>query len=268
MSKENTEKKKCWGRFYWLCIKRGWMMDECMEQENNGQNRISKRHPGAQRNLVYDKGRHDWSHEIKRHFLLGRKAMTNLDSILKSKDITLPTKVHLVKAMVFPVVRYGCERWTIKKSESRRMYAFELWCWRRPLSVCWTARSNQSILKEISLKYWLEGLRLKLKLQYFGNLMWITDSLENPDSGKDWRQEEKGTTEDEMVRQHHWLDRHEFDQAPGAGDGQGSLARYSPWGHKESGTTEWLNWLKGRQHKSTGEKWLFNKCFLENGEAA
>ena len=114
-----------------------------------------------------------------RHLLLGRKPMTNLDSILKSRDITLPTKVHLVKGMVFPVVMYGCENWTIKKAEHWRIDAFELWCWRRLLRVPWTARrSNKSILKEISSEYLLEGLMLKLKLQYFGHLMWRTDSLE------------------------------------------------------------------------------------------
>ena len=114
----------------------------------------------------------DSSHEIKRHLLLGRKVMTNLDSILKSRDITLPTKVCLVKAMVFPVVMYGCESWTIKKAEHRRIDAFELWCWRRLLRVPWTARrSYQSILKEISPEYSLEGLMLKLKLQYFGHLI-------------------------------------------------------------------------------------------------
>ena len=114
----------------------------------------------------------DCSHEIKRHLLLGRKVMTNLDSILKSKDITLSTKVRLVKAMVFPVVMYGCESWTIKKAERRRINAFELWCWRRLLRVPWTARrSNQSILKEINPGVSLEGMMLKLKLQYFGHLM-------------------------------------------------------------------------------------------------
>ena len=114
----------------------------------------------------------DCSHEIKRCLLLGREVMTNLDSILKSRDITLPTKVHLVKAMVFPVVMYGCESWTRKKAEHRRIDAFELWCWRRLLRVPWTAkRSSQSILKEISPEYSLEGLMLKLKLQYFGHLM-------------------------------------------------------------------------------------------------
>ena len=121
----------------------------------------------------------DCSHEIKRCLLLGRKVMTTLDSILKSRDITLSTKVHLVKAMVFPVVMYRCESWTIKKAEYWRIDVFELFCWRRLLRVPWTARSfNQSILKEISLKYSLEGLTLKLKLQYFGHLIWTTNSLE------------------------------------------------------------------------------------------
>ena len=121
----------------------------------------------------------DCSHEIKRHLLLGRKVMTNLDSILQSRDITLPTKVHLVKAMVFPVVMYGCESWTVKKAEHQRIDAFELWCWRRFLRVPWTARrSNQSILKEISPAISFEGMMLKLKLQYFGYLMRRVDSLE------------------------------------------------------------------------------------------
>ena len=121
----------------------------------------------------------DCSHEIKKHLLLGRKVMTNLDSIFKSRDITLPTKVSLVKAMVFPVVMYGRESWTTKKAEHRRNDAFELWCWRRLLRVPWSSRrSNQSILKEISPEYSLEGLMLKLKLQYFGHLMRRTDSLE------------------------------------------------------------------------------------------
>ena len=121
----------------------------------------------------------DCSHEIKRHLFLGRKSMTNLDSILKSRDITLPTKVHLVKAMVFPVVMYGYESWTIKKAECWRIDAFEVWCWRILLRVPWIARgSNQSILKEISPEYLLVALMLKLKLQYFGHLMWRTDSLE------------------------------------------------------------------------------------------
>ena len=139
-------------------------------------------------------------------------------------------KVHLVKAMVFPVVMYGCESWTIKKAEHRRIDAFELWCWRRLLRIAWTARrSNQSILKEISPKYSLEGLMLKLKLQSFGHLMRRTD----PDAGKHWRREEKEITEDEMVGWHHWLNGHEFEQALGVGDGQGGLACCSPWSPKE-----------------------------------
>ena len=121
----------------------------------------------------------DCHHEIKRHLLLGRKVMTNLESIFKSRDITLPTKVHLVKAMVFPVVMYGCESWTVEKAECQRIDAFELWCWRRLLKVPWTAkRSNQSILKETSPGCSLEGLMLRLKLQYFGHLMQRVDSLE------------------------------------------------------------------------------------------
>ena len=121
----------------------------------------------------------DCSHEIKRRLLLGRKVMTNLDSIFKSRDITLPTKVRLVKSMVYPVVMYGCESWTVKKAERRRIDAFELWCWRRLLRVPWTARrSNQSILKDTSPGCSLEGLMLKLKLQYFGHLMWRADSFE------------------------------------------------------------------------------------------
>ena len=151
----------------------------------------------------------DYSHEIKIPLLLERKAMTNLDSILKSRDISLPTKGHLVKAMVFPVVIYGCEGWTIKKAVCQRIDAFELW--RRLLRAPWTSRrSNQSILREVSPEYSLEGLMLKLKLQYFGHLMRRTDSFD-PDAGKGWRQEEKGTTEDEMAGWHHWLNGHEFE---------------------------------------------------------
>ena len=146
----------------------------------------------------------DCSHEIKRLLLLGRKVTTKLDSIFKSRDMTVPTKVHPVKAMVFPVVMYGCESWTVKKAEDQRIDAFELWCWRRLLRVPWTARrSNQSILKMISRGISLEGMILKLKLQYFGHLMRRTDSLEKTDAGRDWGQEEKGTTEDEMAGWHH-----------------------------------------------------------------
>ena len=162
----------------------------------------------------------DCSHEIKRRLLLGRKVMTNLDSIFKSRDITLPTKICLVKALVFPVVMYGCESWTVKKAECQRIDAFELWCWRRLLRVLWSARrSNQSILKEISPGCSLEGLMLKLKLQYFGHLMRRVDSLEKTlmlggIGGKRW----KGTTEDEMAGWHHWLDGHESEWTPGVGD--------------------------------------------------
>ena len=153
----------------------------------------------------------DCSHEIKRCLLLGREAMANRDSILKSRDITLPTMVRLVKAIVFPVVTYGCESWTIKKTECRRIDAFELWCWRRLLRVPWSARRfNQSILKEINPEYSL----LKLKLQYFHSeaetpIFWPPDKKnwliqKDPDAGKDWR-------EDEMVGLHHWLNGHEFE---------------------------------------------------------
>ena len=138
--------------------------------------------------------------------------MSNLDSIFKSRDITLLTKVRLVKAMVFPVIMYGCESWTVKKAEHRRIDAFELWCWRRLLRVPWTARrSNQSILKEISAGISLEGMMLKLELQYFGHLMQRVDSLEKTDAGRAWGQEEKGTTEDEMAGWHHRLYGHEFE---------------------------------------------------------
>ena len=130
--------------------------------------------------------------------------MTNLDSIFKSRDRPLSTKVRLVKAMVFPVVMYGCESWTVKKAECRRVDGFELWCWRRLLRVPWTARrSNQPILKELSPGCSLEGLMLKLKLQNFGHFMQRVDSLEDSDAGRDWGHEEKGTTEDEMAGWHH-----------------------------------------------------------------
>ena len=154
----------------------------------------------------------DCSHEIKRRLLFGRKVMTNLDSILKSRDITLPTKVRLVKAMVFQVVMYGCESWTVKKAERQRIDAFELWCWRRLLRVPWIARrSNQSILKDISPRCSLEGMMLKLKVQYFGYLMQRVDSLEKTDAGRGWEQEKKGLTEDEMAGWHHRLNEHEFE---------------------------------------------------------
>ena len=183
----------------------------------------------------------DCSHEIKRRLLFGRKVMTNLDSIFKSRDMTLPTKVRLVEAMVFPVVMYGCESWTVKKAEHQRIDAFELWCWRRLLRVPWTARrSNKSILKEISPGCSLEGLMLKLKLQYFGHLMGRADSLEKTDAGRDWGQEEKAMTGDEMAGWHHRLDGHETECTPGVGDRQGGLACCDSWGRKESHKTERL----------------------------
>ena len=188
----------------------------------------------------------DCSHEIKRRLLLGRKAMTNLDSILKSRDITLPTKVNLVKAMVFPVVMYGGESWTIKKAERRRIDTFELWCWRKLLRVPWTARtSNQSILKEISPGCSLEGLMLKLKLQYFGHLMQRANSLEKTLMlGKIEGGRKSGR------QRMRWLDgitdsmNMSLSKTPGAGDLQGGLSRCSPWGRKESDTTERLNCIE------------------------
>ena len=171
--------------------------------------------------------------------------MTNLDSILKSRDMTLPTKVCLVKAIVFPVVMYGCESWTVKKTECWKIDAFELWCWRRLLRVPWTARrSNQSILKEINPGISLTGMMLKLKLQYFGHLMGRLDSLEKTYAGRDWGQEEKGTTEDEMAGWHHWLNGRESEWTLGDGDGQRGLACYDSWCLKESDMTEQLNWTE------------------------
>ena len=154
----------------------------------------------------------DCSHEMKRCLLPGRKVLTNLDSILKSRDITLPSKFRIVKTIVFSVVMFGCESWTIKKIEYQRIDAFELCHWRRLLKVPWTARrSNQSILKEINPEYSLEGLMLKLKFQYIGHLMWKAHSHgKDHDSGKDWRQEEKGTKKDEIVGWHHQFNGYEF----------------------------------------------------------
>ena len=176
----------------------------------------------------------DCSHEIKRRLLLGRKVMTNLDSILESRDITLPTKVRLVKAMVFPVVMYGCESWTVKKAECRRIDAFELWYWRRLLRVPWTARrSNQSILKEISPGCSLEGLMLKLKLQYFGHLMRRADSFEKTlmlgeIEGRRRRGQQKMRWLDGITNSMNMI----FEQALEVGDGKGGLAYCSAWGNR------------------------------------
>ena len=163
---------------------------------------------------------------------------------IKNRDITFLTKICLVKAIVFPVAMYRCESWTIKKAKRLRIGAFELLCWRRLLRVPGTARSNQFILKEISPEYSLEGLMLRLKLQYFGHLIWRTDIGKDSDAGKDWMQEEKGMTEDEMVGWHHRLNGHEFEQALGVGEGQGGLACCSPCDCKESDMTEQLNWTE------------------------
>ena len=181
--------------------------------------------------------------------------MTNIDGILKSRDITLPTKVHLVKAMVFPVVMYGCESWTIKKAECWRIDAFELWCWRRLLRVPWTARrSNQSILKEISPGCSLEGLMLKLKLQYFGHVMQRVDSLEKTlmlggIGGKRKRGRQRMRWLDGITD----FDGREFEWTTGAGDGQGSLVCCSLWRHKELDRIEQLNWTEAAVHGITKE---------------
>ena len=153
----------------------------------------------------------DRSHDIKRCLLLERKAMTNLDSVLESRGITLPTKVRLLKAMLFLVAMYGWESWAIKKSEHQRIYAFELWCWSRLSRVPWTARTySQSILKETSSEYSLEGLMLKLKSNWPPDVKnWLIKK--DPDAGKNWRREEKGMAEDEMVGWHHWFNGHEFE---------------------------------------------------------
>ena len=186
----------------------------------------------------------DCSHEIKRCLLLGRKAMTNLASILKSRDITLPTKVHLVKAMVSPLVMYGCESWTEKKAEHRRIDAFELWCWRRLLRVPWTARrSNQSILKESGVFIGRTDAEAETPVLWPPHVKrWLI--WKGPDAGEDWGQEEKGMTEDEMAGWHHQSDGHGCGWTLGVGDGQGGLACCHSWGHKESDTTEQLNWAE------------------------
>ena len=190
----------------------------------------------------------DCTHEIKRLLLLGKKVLTNLDSLLKGRDITLPTKVCLVKAMVFSVVMHGCESWTIEKAECWRIDAFELWCWRRLLRVPWTARiSNQSILKEISPEYSLEGLMLKLKLQYFGHLIKRTDSPEKTLTLGKIEGRRRGWQRIRLVGWYHQLDGHEFEQALGFGkDREG----WHPAVHTESNTTDQLNWTKNNEHNN------------------
>ena len=173
----------------------------------------------------------DCSHEIKRCLLLGRKAVTNLDSILQSKDITLPRKVHLLKAMVFPVVMKGCESWTIKKAEHRRIDAFELCCWKRLFRVL-DCKETQPVHPKGNQSWIFIG---RTDAEAETSVLWPPDvknwlTGKDADAGKNWKREEKGITEDEMVGWHHWLDGHEFEQASGVGDGQGSLACYSPWG--------------------------------------
>ena len=189
----------------------------------------------------------DCSWEIKRHLLLRRKAVINLNNVLNSRDISLPTKICIVKAKVYLVVMYRYENWIIRKAEHWRIDTFELWCWRRLLRAPRTARkSNQSILQEIYPEYSLEGLMLKL--QYFGHLMWRADTLENTLMMGKWMQEEKVVSENKMIGWHHRLKGHESEQTPGDSEGQGSLTRYSPWGHKESDITEQLKnswWCNG-----------------------
>ena len=190
----------------------------------------------------------DCSHEIKRHLFLGRKVMTNLDIMLKSRDITLPTKVHLVKAMVYPVVMYRYKSWTIKKAEHWRTDAFELWCWRRLLSPL-DCKEIQPVLPGGNQSWVFIGRTDEIETlilwpPYARN--WLI--CKDPDAGKNWGQKEKGMTEDKLVGWHHQLNGHEFEQAPGVGDGQGGLAGCSPWDHKGPDTTERLNWISNILH--------------------
>ena len=187
----------------------------------------------------------DCSHEINRCLLLGRKAMTNLENVLKIRDIILQTKVHLVKPMVFPVVMYGCESWTIKRAEHWRIGAFELML-EKTLESPLDCKEIQPGHPKGNQSWIFIG---KINTEAEAPIIWPPDVKNQligkvPDAGKDWRQEEKGTTEDDMVGWHHWLNGHKFEQTPGIGDGQGSLACCSPWGRKESDTTEWLDWTE------------------------
>ena len=208
----------------------------------------------------------DYGREIKRCLLLGRKVMTNLDSILKSIGITLLTKAHLVKVMVFPVVMYGCESWTIKKAECWRIHALELQFWRRLLSPLDSKEIQQVHPK--GDQFWIFIGRTDVEAE---TPIFCPSDVKNwligkdPDAGKDWRQEEKGTTEDEMVGWHHWLDGHEFEKAPGVSDEQGSLACCSPWGCKELDMTEQLNWMTNIRYCLESRKHLFNKTGQAEG---
>ena len=208
----------------------------------------------------------DCSHEVKRWLLLGRKSVTNLDSILKNRDISLPTRFICQSYVFFPVVMYGCKSWTIKKAEHRRIDASELWCWRRLLRVPWTARrSNQSILKEFS-----PGISLRNDAKAETPVLWpphVKSWLigKDSDARRDWGQEEKGMTEDEMAGWHHWLDGCEFEWTLGVDDGQGGLAGCISWGHRESDTTEWLNWTESLATRSKNHYLLSDseeaRCF-------
>ena len=184
----------------------------------------------------------DCSHEIKRHLHLGRKVMTNIDNILKSRDITLPTNVYLLKAMVFPVVMYGCESWSTKKAECQGIDAFELWCWRRLLESPLACKEIQPVHPKGDQSWVFIG---KTDVEAETQILWPPDAKswliwKDPDVGKDWRQEGKGTTEDEMVGWHHQLNGHGFDWTPGVGDGWGGLVCFSSWGRKESDKTKLL----------------------------
>ena len=186
--------------------------------------------------------------------------MTNLDSILKSRDIIVPKRsVHLVKTMVFPAVMYGCKSCTIYKAEHWRIDAFELWCWRRTLESPLDCKEVKPVNHKRN-QSWIFFGRTDAKAEAL--ILWPPDENwligKDPDAGKDWRQEEKGTTEDELVGWHHWIDGHEFEQAPGTSDGQGNLACYSLWGHKKSDVTEGLNWLGDN---GSNPKKLVKRCW-------
>ena len=188
----------------------------------------------------------DCSHEIKIHLLLGRKVMTNLGSILKSRDITLSTKVCLVKAMVLPGVMYGCENWTIKSAGCRRIWCFWTVVLEKTLENPLDCKEIQPVRPEGNQSWIFIG---RTGAEAETPIFWPPDAKnwllgKDPDDGKDWKQEEKRMTEDEMVWWYHWVDGHEFEQAPGVGDGQGSLVCCSPWGYQQSDMTEWLNWQK------------------------